>query len=174
MNKIMQINLPDAKEVLRRGLKWAVGEDAVWKPEYDEIADWLTDNKRKGLLCCGGSGLGKTLICNDIMQNIFIYYLRKNYIVYSSYDMKDNIEQMKSGCPFMIDDIGAEPTTNNYGVRQESFTEIVYNAELRGTLMVLTTNLLPQQLIARYGQRTFDRLSLLVRPVVFKGESMRK
>ena len=49
--EIANINLENAKDVLKRGLKFFVGEDAQWVQEYDDIADWLTDNKHKGLLC---------------------------------------------------------------------------------------------------------------------------
>ena len=47
--EITNINLENAKDVLKRGLKFFVGEDAQWVQEYDDVADWLTDNKHKGL-----------------------------------------------------------------------------------------------------------------------------
>ena len=47
--EIANINLENARDVLKRGLKFFVGEDAQWVQEYDDIADWLTDNKHKGL-----------------------------------------------------------------------------------------------------------------------------
>lgn len=173
-NEILKIQLPDAKEILRRGLKWAIGEKAIWRPEYDKVADWLSDNKHKGLLCFGSDGLGKTLICDDIMENIFRYYLRKNYIKLTAFQMKDHIEDINDSCSVFIDDVGIEPTVVNYGERYEPFVEIIYNAERNGQLLVLTTNLNPKQLTERYGERTFNRLSAIVRPIVFTGGNLRK
>ena len=49
--EIFNINLEDAKGLMERGLKHFVGEDAEWAPEYEEIVEWLSDNKHKGLLC---------------------------------------------------------------------------------------------------------------------------
>ena len=174
MDRILHISLPDAREVLERGLRWAVGEAAVWRPEYDAVADWLSDNKGKGLLCFGGNGLGKTVICRDVMGNIFRHYLKKNYLVFTAYEMRGNIGSMKTTCPIYIDDVGVEPVFNDYGVHYEPFTEIIYNAEWYGTLLVLTTNLQPGEIRERYGEKTFDRLRSLVRPVAFTGETMRR
>lgn len=39
------IRLPNAKYVLNAGLKYFMGDSYTWLPEYDEVADWLTDNK---------------------------------------------------------------------------------------------------------------------------------
>lgn len=172
--EILHINLPDAKNVLKRGLDWAVGGKAIWKPEYEDVADWLTDNKGKGLLCFGGSGLGKTLICDKVLEVIFKYYLHKNYVKYTPFSMGASIEDIKGQCPTFIDDIGLEPTLVEYGTRKEPFVEIVYNAEKEGQLLILTTNLDESRLRERYGERTIDRLKAITRPVVFSGESMRK
>ena len=55
------IHVPDAKGVLKRGLDYFTGK-GEWLKEYDEIVDWLTDNKGRGLLVYGNCGRGKTLI----------------------------------------------------------------------------------------------------------------
>lgn len=170
----MQIKLSNAKEILRRGLDWAVKGQAIWKPEYDEIANWLEDNKGKGLLCVGGAGLGKTLICDKVLEVIFKRYLGLNYVKFTPFDMSANIEEIKGKCPTFIDDVGLEPTSVEYGNRKEPFVEIIYNAEKEGQLLVLTTNLDLGKLKERYGERTIDRMKAIMKAVVFKGESMRK
>ena len=56
----LQIHLSNAKEVLNAGLQHFLGGDYKWQPEYDKVADWLTDNKGLGLFCmgnCGGSSV---------------------------------------------------------------------------------------------------------------------
>ena len=74
--EICQISLPDANSVMKRGLEYFIGRDYNWLPEYDKIAEWLTDNKHKGLLLFGGNGLGKTVICTQVIPYILKYYLK--------------------------------------------------------------------------------------------------
>jgi hypothetical protein len=61
-----------------------------------------------------------------------------------------------------------------YGVKSEPFVEVVYNAEVNGQILVLTANMTGEMMSKRYGERTMDRLSSIVRLVVFHGESMRR
>ena len=49
----VHITVPDAKDVLWRGLNYFTGGKAQWLPEYDQIVQWLTDNRGRGLLCHG-------------------------------------------------------------------------------------------------------------------------
>lgn len=58
----LHIRLPNAKEVLDAGLRHFLGRNYMWQPEYDKVADWLTDNKGLGLFCMGNCGRGKTTI----------------------------------------------------------------------------------------------------------------
>ena len=66
----IQIKIENSKELIQRGLNYFFGDSAEWLPEYDEISDWLHDNKGKGLLCIGDSGRGKTFITNKIISPI--------------------------------------------------------------------------------------------------------
>lgn len=56
------IHLPNAKEILDAGLQHFLGSSYKWLPEYDNVADWLTDNNGQGLFCMGNCGRGKTTI----------------------------------------------------------------------------------------------------------------
>ena len=72
-----------------------------------------------------------------------------------------------------LDDIGTEDLSVRYGERRMVFPEIVDEAEKRGKLLLVTTNLNPTELRAKYGERTLDRLRAITTAVVFKGESLR-
>ena len=61
------IRVANAKERMQKGLQHFLGDKAQWLPDYDEIADWLSDNKGRGLLLVGISGLGKSVICQKIL-----------------------------------------------------------------------------------------------------------
>lgn len=69
--------------------------------------------------------------------------------------------------------MGVEPLINDYGERYEGFNRIVNAAERRLRSLFLATNLSKEQLLRRYGERTFDRLIRLCRAVEFRGESLR-
>lgn len=49
----LHIRLPHAKEVLDAGLRHFLGSSYVWQPEYDKVADWLTDQQRAWIILHG-------------------------------------------------------------------------------------------------------------------------
>jgi DNA replication protein DnaC len=73
----------------------------------------------------------------------------------------------------MIDDVGVESEQVNYGTRRLLFNEIIDEAEHNKNVLILTTNLNIEELEAKYGARTIDRLRAITTPVIFKGESLR-
>lgn len=173
-NERIYFELEDAENILRRGLKYYVGDNYQWLPEYDEIVKWLSDNDGKGLLCLGDCGRGKSVICYQILKDIFGCCFRLNYLRYDAVDMGDNLAQIKESRIAMIDDVGTELPYSLYGVKRECFSEIVDRAEKDKNLLVITTNLSLEQIIERYGNRTFDRLRATTKPVLFAGDSLRK
>ena len=190
----VHIQIPDAKEHLLGGLRYFVGEKAQWLPCYDEIADWLTDNQGKGLLCVGEWGVGKTLICCKILPIIIRTYARKVMPAYPAIDINSHAREVMSCKLAVIDDIGTEPEAVDFGEKHLFFSEIVANAERKSNLLVITTNLRinvnrskdgseiinqntgkPYPSIeAIYGMRTLDRLKAITKMVVFRGKSFRK
>ncbi len=174
MNKIVRICMPNAMELFIKKLNEAVDGQAVWMEGYGDIVDWLTDNKCKGLLLVGGPGVGKTLICNEVLDYVFRNVMHMNYVKSTPFDMAEKVSVMNDRCTWFIDDIGLESVRVNYGNKSEPFVEVVYNAERNGQLLVLTSNMTNEQFVARYGERIIDRLNAIVRPVVIRGESMRR
>lgn len=189
---IQQIKLKDsvdAKELIWRGITAYEGDNAKWLPEYDQIVDWLKDNKHKGLMLAGNCGLGKTLIGMNIIPVIL-----ENYCEYESDDFfsdnsidvfsaneinetyrnEDKRHKLFYNSPIMIDDIGTEPELNIFGEKHMVFSEIVDHCEKHGRLMILTTNLTSGQIQAQYDMRIRDRLRYLVRKIGFEGKSMRQ
>lgn len=178
--KILPIHLENAKDVLERGLRYFLGNDAKWQPEYDEVAEWLEDNKCRGLLCAGDCGRGKTLLCQKIMPTIFKCYLDKELLVYDANDINDAYKDdskksdlIDSRKFLMIDDFGLEGEAVIYGEHKIVFNDIIDKAEKQGRLLILTTNLMPDEIEMKYGRRTIDRLKAITKPVIFKGDSLR-
>lgn len=173
MPDTVRVAVPDARNVLFRGLRHFVGDGAQWLPEYDEVADWLSDNKGRGLLCYGNCGRGKTLICTRVIPPLLSFYHGKLISLYDAMEMNGKPDEVLAKHLLCVDDIGVEGECVIYGARRQLLAEIVDAAEKKGKLLVLTTNLSLNGLASRYGERTMDRLVAVTRRVNFKGGSLR-
>lgn len=168
------IRIPNAKELLFNGIKYFEGEKAKWLNEYEEVAKWLENNEGRGLLCYGNCGRGKSLICLKIIPLLIHHYHSKIISCYDAQQMNADIDEVKSKHIIYIDDIGTENVSIKYGEKRLAFSEIVDEAEKRGKLLIVTTNLSLEEIEQKYGERTMDRLVAITKRVKFLGESLRK
>jgi len=74
----------------------------------------------------------------------------------------------------VLDDIGAEPTFNEYGNRWDVLPWLLEMRLASSGRTHFTTNLSPAELSKRYGARTVDRLHEMACDVTFKGKSNRR
>lgn len=142
-------------------------------PEYEEVVKWLVDNEGKGLLLMGKPGLGKSVIATGVIPAIFHNRLRKVLKPTPAEEIPLKIETIIKQPFYCIDDIGIESKVNDFGEKYEGFNRIVNESETRFKLLIVTTNLNPNQLLDRYGERTVDRLRRLCKLVKLEGESKR-
>lgn len=167
------IKTPDAKGILARGIKHFVGENAVWLDEYEQVAEWLEDNKGLGLFCAGTVGRGKSIICQKVLPVIFEYWHRKIMNTVTATDLNDRFEEFSQYKIISIDDIGVEPDASRYGEKHNYIKEIIDLAERKQKLLVITTNLPVDEITIRYGVRSVDRLRAITKYVSFAGDSLR-
>ena len=174
------IQFNDAENFLKRGLRYFIGDNAVWLDGYNGIADWLADNRGKGLCVLGTNGLGKSVICYDILPVFFKYYKPesrlfkcraielgmsiKNRIDYANIVMADVV---------VVDDFGIENVMNNYGEKYDAVPDIIDIAEKMKKLLIMTSNLSVAGITARYGERTADRLRSITKGLLIEGKSLR-
>ena len=174
------INVSDAAKRMKEGLRQILGEGYDWLPAYDEVAEWLTDNHGKGLLCVGASGLGKTLITHRILPAL----LGCNVRTVTAQEMNSSIDDLVKERCIIIDDLGKEPveTWINYR-RRTPFFDLCDAAEKQGIMLIITSNLsttpvtdprYQDSIKRRYGNEVLSRLRTLTSLVQFEGQDMRR
>ena len=170
------IHIPNAKTVLQNALKYFLsleGKELVWLPQYDAVAEWLENNEGRGLLLYGSCGLGKTFLTRFVIPAILLKYCGK---VVSSFDMIEaNREPDKALQKHIIalDDVGTEEISIKFGEKRSIVPEILDATEKYGKLLLVTSNLGAEDLIKKYGNRTFDRMLQVTKRVEFNGKSFR-
>ena len=165
----------NTKEALIAGLEEVMHHKVEWLADYDQIVNWLTDNKGKGLLLIGPPGVGKSEICMKVIPLIFRMALHKVFSRYQATELCNEATYRTSLRQrfIAIDDFGIEGTFYDYGNPHIVFSEIVDGIEKRGTLLIATTNLTMDEIKAKYGLRTFDRLRANMHIVVILEKSLR-
>lgn len=170
----IHISTPDARSVLARGIRHFFGSDAVWLDEYEQVAEWLSNNEGRGLLCVGNCGRGKSVICQQVLPIIFKHWHGLVVNTITAIELNEKFNEYRQYKILSIDDIGTEPVANHYGEKRNYIQEIIDEAERKQKLLILSTNLSEDELKTKYDIRTMDRLRKLTTPVVFAGESLRK
>ncbi|MBS5875585.1 MAG: hypothetical protein KIC78_05365 [Prevotella sp.] len=170
----VNIHIPEAKRILWSGIKYFTQDKGQWLPEYNEVVNWLTGNNGRGLLCFGNCGRGKTLICGKIIPLLLNHYCRKVVSCYDAQQMNANLDEVKKKHIIYVDDIGTENLSIKYGEKRLAFAELADEAEKKGKLLILTTNLTIDELKEKYGERTIDRLRAITKTILFSGASLRK
>lgn len=145
-----------------------------WLPEYDRVAQWMSDTEGKGLLLTGDCGRGKTNIIQFVLPVLFFDRYRLVIKPVQSENLHENIEAVLKRRIICIDEMGAEPTINDYGTLYEPFNRVVNHAEYDNQVLLLSTNLNSDEIRDRYGERTLDRVVRLCEIVKFKGKSLRR
>jgi len=171
------LKLDNAKEILKNTIEYFLSlEDkkVTWLSQYNDVADWLQDNKGKGLLLYGTCGQGKTVLSKYVIPAIFLNYHRKVVKYYDIQDMNNSVDAILQKKIISLDDIGTEDVYNSFGNKRMTFAEIVDLAEKESKLLIITTNLNAQELKDKYGERIYDRLIAITARVLFTGKSLRK
>jgi len=170
------LSVPDAKNVLRDYFYTFLelyGKRLVWQREYDEIADWLSDNKGLGLFMYGECGLGKSFLGRYVLPAILIEYHNLMLKVYNVQEMNRDIDLILSRKIIYIDDVGTEDIAHHYGNKRLAFAEVMDAVEKEDKLIVVSTNLNSEEIIEMYGERVMDRIKETTKRVKFLGESFR-
>lgn len=191
--KKMYIKIPDARRLMETELRKHLGDKMRWLPAYDEVAEWLTDNRGRGLLCVGAPGLGKSLLCCTVLPAIIggkvTVCSAADMMVYDDKKHEGRIDQLMRERCVVIDGLSPQSVSvSHYGRQRRPFFELCDAAVHDGPLLIVTTNLAttpmhpmhprahlyPDNILSLYGPDVISRLRAAVSVVEFVGEDMRK
>lgn len=176
INKV-QINVPNAKKVLENALNYFLnleGKEMKWLSQYDSVAEWLEDNKGRGLLLYGSCGLGKTFLTRYVITAILLKYCNKVVHSFDMVEVNKDPDKVLSKHIISLDDVGTEDISIKYGERRSIVPEILDATEKYGKLILITSNLGGEDLIKKYGNRTMDRILAVTKRIEFNGKSFRE
>ena len=123
-------------------------------------------DRSKGLLIRGGYGVGKTTILKLIQKTLqedkkFAYNPSNDVVANFNIGGDDQIKIYKNKKERLFDDLGAEDMGKNYGNNVEVFQKIIYSRydllKYENIRTHITTNLTNDEIIAKYGERAYDR-----------------
>lgn len=169
----LNFQVANAKEVMQASLRHFLG-DFTWIPEYDKVAAWLSNNNGRGILLSGTNGVGKTVICQRVIPAIFLRCFGKVVSCYDYSELNRCADEVLGKSIISLDDIGNEEMGNSYGNKRWVFPEIMDLAEKRGNLVIISTNLKGDDILSKYGVRTYERLIATTVRVVLNHKSFRK
>ncbi len=153
-----------------------------WLPEYEMVAQWMSNNKGKGLFLTGDCGRGKTNIIAHALPYLFARvacFENQKHLKILQVVHIDNLHQeiekgMLKRLFYVVDEIGAEPITNYYGSKYFPFMSLLNRAESERKFCLFSSNLNAKQIEEKYDTRTVDRLVSLCHIIRFQGKSLRK
>lgn len=154
-----------------------------------QLAKWLTGSRPQfGLLLCGGCGNGKTTfvkafqrVINQLDMRVDEGPERYSMRIVNARDLavlcRDDYGAWCNLCSMRmlaIDDLGTEPVEMTaYGNLLYPVTDLLAKRYDKRLFTVITTNLRPDEIRPRYGDRIADRLNEMVGSVAFRNSTYR-
>lgn len=171
------IRIPQARQLMREAMQYVLNKEnreLQWLPEYDQVVEWLNDNKGKGLVLYGNHGRGKSLLCRYVLPALLLRNCQKVASIFDTQQMNNRLDEALSKHIICIDDIGTEEVINNFGNRRHAFSEIMDAVEKQNKLVIISSNLNLEGLRSIYGERTLERIKSTTKRIVCAGESLRQ
>ena len=149
------------------------GEKAdAFRKIFSQVEKICTDypaNKKRCIVLGGGTGIGKTYLAGCAAQKMLArgacvaaltaFAANNRFLKYHTTFTEEKAAYMDAllDCTFLvIDDLGTESSLKN--VTLEYFYQVLNQRNTSGKLTLITTNLTPEKLLIRYGERIYSRL----------------
>ena len=161
-------------------------ELAAYKKFLVEFAEKFPQQKTKTLTVCGTPGAGKTFGAKCLMREVLkkgepalflsAFDLNSLFLKYHTAFIQDKnsiFESILETELLVVDDLGTEPILKN--VTKEYLYVLVTERQDKGKTTLFTTNLGPEHILDRYGERVFSRLTdkSKTKLILLSGEDLR-
>ena len=134
----------------------------------DEYVNKFEKIEIRNIVMCGASGTGKTYLTKCIAKEmisrghttLFASAFDLNNLFLEEHlsqsDQKDHLQDLIDLDVLIIDDIGTEPMRRN--VTKEYLLLLLNERLAKGKATIITSNLNPEQMLAKYEERIFSRM----------------
>lgn len=156
-----------------------------------DVSEWLENKdgkERPWLLLLGYVGNGKTTLLMAIRMLIDALYgdngqFAEELVIVKAKQVYEESLGLSAGLItpeaksrlLAIDDLGVEPAgAKVYGNPVTPIAYIIYERYDARRFTILSSNLTPDELEEKYGERVYDRMREMCRTISFSGESFRK
>ena len=165
----------------------AFRDNPEMRKQIEKAARWLTTQERFGLLLCGVPGNGKTTLMLAIRSLINFLDMTNAYnekmgvslidareIVRLNKDDFNGLRKVRSQPMLAIDDMGLEPSeVLDYGNVLNPVIDLISYRYTEQLFTIVTTNLKPEQIRQKYGDRIADRFNEMMERIIFYNGSYR-
>lgn len=176
-----------AEVAYRRGRYTESSEQELY---ISQAAEWLTsDDRQFGLLICGRCGNGKTTLMKAICTAVNILGLKDAYgedwcvtqvsakelaRMSKQRETQDKYRSLMKARMLALDDMGFEPgEVLDYGNVVNPVVDLMEHRYEEQLFTIATTNLTPEQVKEKYGERIADRFNEMMRKIIFTNGSFR-
>ena len=135
----------------------------------------------RGLLVSGEYGVGKSALAAAVAKAFAPVFKVRLAVPSDMERLRRDWQEYWAINPYTqnvwLDDLGAEPFVNEYGVKTEAAGDFIvtwHELHAAGVRLIVTTNLSANELDARYGGRVFSRLKDLCIPLRLTGTDKRQ
>lgn len=154
-------------------------EEGLIKLNQEEVLKVL-EKTEKGITLLGNIGVGKSFILkNKFPANTKLFYTANEIsALYNAKGMEGIMEkfkyQLQGRLPLVIDDIGTEVVSSNYGIKLDIIEWLILECYNADTNIFVTSNLDLAGLTNRYGSRVVDRIKERSYIIVLYGDNFRE
>ena len=162
-------------------------EDPELIDRITTAARWLINQKRFGILLCGVPGNGKTTLMLAIRslinfldmkdaynESMTVFRIDAREIARLSNEDFAKFEKIRSKKMLAIDDMGLEPAeVMDYGNILNPVVDLLSYRYDEQLFTIVTTNLKPEEIRQKYGDRIADRFNEMMERIIFYNGSYR-
>lgn len=173
------------KAVESRGIEFQDITGTEVGAKIQKVAEWMTGSPvRSGLIFQGTIGSGKTTLTYAMYG---LYKQLASPVIYTTaYDLHTQFkhylekedsryEEILKAKYLFLDELGSEPERcQSYGTDYTPVQNLISYRYDRKLPTIVTTNLVDDKILDRYGPRMMDRINEMFSILRFKGDSYRK